>query len=137
MFVNLAVCGPPPVPECRKSSLVAQQLAHLDALDEAITQVSTEIAARLQAQEAALTRLRTIPGVGRRVAEGFAAEVGTDLSRFPTARHLAAWAGLAPGNNESAGKRRSGKTRKGNSYLRTLLVEAGQAAERTKDTYLA
>jgi len=117
--------------------LVAQQLAHLDALDEAVTQVSTEIAARLQAQEAALTRLRTIPGVGRRVAEGFAAEVGTDLSRFPTAGQLAAWAGLAPGNNESAGKRRSGKTRKGNPYLRTLLVEAGQAAGRTKDTYLA
>jgi len=117
--------------------LVAQQLAHLDALDEAITQVSTEIAARLQAQEAALTRLTTIPGVGRRVAEGFAAEVGTDMSRFPTARHLAAWAGLAPGNNESAGKRRSGKTRQGSPWLRTLLVEAGQAAGRTKDTYLA
>jgi transposase len=117
--------------------LVAQQLAHLDALDEAVTEVSTEIAARLQAQEEALTRLMTIPGVGRRVAEGFAAESGTDLSRFPSARQLAAWAGLAPGTNESAGKRRSGKTRKGSPWLRTLLVEAGQAAGRTKNTYLA
>ena len=59
------------------------------------------------------------------------------LSRFPSVGHLAAWAGVAPGNNESAGKRRSGKTRKGNPHLRTLLVETGQAAGRTKETYLA
>jgi transposase len=117
--------------------LVAQQLAHLDYLDEAIERLSTEIGERLRPFEATLTQLETIPGVGRRAAEIIAAEMGTDLSRFPSAAHLAAWAGMAPGNNESAGKRRSGKTRKGNPHLRTLLVETGQAASRTKGTYLA
>jgi transposase len=117
--------------------LVAQQLAHLDYLDEAIARVSAEIAERLRPFEDELTRLETIPGVGRRGAEIILAEIGTDMSRFPSAAHLAAWAGLAPGNNESAGKRQSGKTRKGSPYLRTLLVEAGQAAGRTKETYLA
>jgi len=117
--------------------LVAQQLAHLEYLDEAIAQVSAEIAERLRPFEDALTRLQTIPGVGRRGAEILLAEIGTDLSRFPTAGHLAAWGGMAPGNHESAGKRRSGKPRRGSPYLRALLVEAGQAAGRTKDTYLA
>ena len=117
--------------------LVAQQLAHLDYLDEAIERLSTEIAERLHPFEVTLTQLQTIPGVGRRAAEIIVAEMGTDISRFPSAGHLAAWAGMAPGNNESAGKRRSGKTRQGNPHLRTLLVETGQAAGRTKDTYLA
>jgi transposase len=117
--------------------LVAQQLGHIDYLDEVLARVSTEIAERLRPFEDELSRLETIPGVGRRGAEIILAEIGTDMSRFPTAAHLAAWAGLAPGNNESAGKRQSGKTRKGSPYLRTLLVEAGQAAGRTKATYLA
>jgi transposase len=117
--------------------LVAQQLAHIDYLDEAITRVSAEIAERLRPFEDELTRVETIPGVGHRGAEIILAEIGTDMGRFPTAAHLAAWAGLAPGNNESAGKRHSGKTRKGSPSLKTLLVEAGQAAGRTKDTYLA
>jgi transposase len=117
--------------------LVAQQLAHLDYLDEAITGVSAEIAERLRPFDDALTRLQTIPGVGRRGAEILVAEIGTEMSRFPTAAHLASWAGMAPGNHASAGKRRSGKTRQGSPYLRALLVEAGQAAGRTKDTYLA
>ena len=117
--------------------LVAQHLAHLDYLDEAIEQVSAELRERLRPFDDALARLETLPGVARRGAEILVAEIGLDMSRFPTAAHLAAWAGMAPGNNESAGKRRSGKTRKGSPYLRTLLVEAGQAAGRTKDTYLA
>ena len=117
--------------------LVAQQLAHLDYLDEAIERLSAEIGERLRPFEATLTQLETIPGVGRRAAEIIIAEMGTEISRFPSAAHLAAWAGMAPGNNESAGKRRSGKTRKGNPHLRTLLVETGQAAGRTKGTYLA
>ena len=117
--------------------LVAQHLAHIDYLDEAIARLSLEIGERLCPFDEVLGRLETIPGVGRRAAEIVVAEMGTDLSRFPSVGHLDAWAGVAPGNNESAGKRRSGKTRKGNPHLRTLLVETGQAAGRTKDTYLA
>jgi transposase len=117
--------------------LLAQQLAHIDYLDVAIERVSAEIAERLQPEDETLTRLATIPGVGRRIAEIVAAELGVDVTRFPSAGHLAAWAGVAPGNHESAGKRLSGKARKGSPWLRTALVEAAQAAARTQDTYLA
>ena len=116
--------------------LVAQQLAHLDFLDESIERVNAEIAERLRPFEPAIERLDTIPGVGRRIAEIVLAEVGPDLSRFPTAAHLASWAGMCPGNHESAGKRKSGRTRKGNGWLRGALTEAGQAAGRTKHTYV-
>jgi transposase len=117
--------------------LLTQQLAHLDALDELIDQLSAEVTERMRPFEAALARLDTIPGVGLRTAETLVAEIGTDLSRFPTAAHLASWAGLCPGNDESAGKRRSGKTRKGDRWLRSALIEAAQAAGRTRRTYLA
>jgi transposase len=117
--------------------LVAQQLAHLDFLDVAIAEVSAEVAERLRPFEAAVLRLDTIPGIGRYVAETLVAEIGMDMSRFPTAAHLASWAGMCPGNNESAGKRRSGKTRKGSPWLRALLVQAAHAAARKRDTYLA
>ena len=116
--------------------LVAQQLAHLDFLDELIDRVSAEIAERLRPFEEAIVRLDTIPGVGRRTAEILLAELGPDLRRFPSAAQLASWAGICPGNQESAGKRQSGRTRKGNPWLRAALVEAGQAAGRTKRTYL-
>ena len=86
--------------------------------------------------EEALVLLDTIPGMGRRVAEIIVAEVGVDRRRFPSAAHLAAWAGLALGNNESAGKRRPAATRKGSPWLRAALVEAAQAAGRTKSTYV-
>lgn len=117
--------------------LVAQQLAHIDRLDATIEQVSAEIATRLLPYEAELRRLETIPGVGRRIAEIIIAELGANLERFPTARHLASWAGLCPGNQESAGKRYSGKTRKGDPWLREALVEAALSAGRTRNTYLA
>jgi transposase len=117
--------------------LIAQQLAHIDFLDASLERVNAEIAERVRPFELALERLQTIPGVGRHTAEVLLAEIGTDLSRFPSAGHLASWAGLCPGNDESAGKRRSGRTRKGSPWLRTALVEAAQAAARTKDTYLA
>ncbi|MGI9149253.1 MAG: transposase, partial [Chloroflexota bacterium] len=102
-----------------------------------IEQLSQEIAVRQREHEDALARLQTIPGVGRRTAEVILAEVGTDMSRFPTAGHLASWAGLCPGQNESAGKRRSGRTRKGSPALRDALTEAGCAAARTRRSYLA
>ena len=117
--------------------LIAQQLAHIDFLDAALERVSAEIGERLRPFESKLERVQTIPGVGRRTAEILVAEIGTDLTRFPSVRHLASWAGLCPGNDESAGKRRSGRTRQGSPWLRTALVEAAQAAARTKDTYLA
>jgi transposase len=117
--------------------LVARQLAHIASLDELIAELSAEIAERLRPFEDELTRLDTILGVGRLTAEVLLAEIGVDLSRFPTAGHLASWAGMCPGNHESAGKRQSGKTRKGSKWLRAALVEAGQAAGRTKGTYLS
>lgn len=117
--------------------LLARQLAHLDFLDAAIAQVSAEIAERLRPFAAEQARLETIPGVGRRTAETLLAEVGPDVSRFPTAGHLASWAGMCPGNDESAGKRRSGATRKGRPALRAALVEAARAASRSKGTYLS
>ena len=117
--------------------LIAQQLAHIDFLDASLERVSAEIAERVRPFDVPLQRLQTIPGVGRRTGEVLVAEIGADLNRFPSAKHLASWAGLCPGNDESAGKRRSGRTRKGSPWLRTSLVEAAQAAARTKDTYLA
>ena len=116
--------------------LLARQLAHIEDLDELIRQVSEESAARLRPFDATLDRLDTVPGVGRRTAEVLGAETGPDLARFPSARHRASWAGMWPGNHESAGKRASGRIRKGNAALRTALVEAGRAAGRTKQTYL-
>jgi transposase len=117
--------------------LLAAQLAHVDFLDAAIERVSAEIRERLRPLEAAVARLDTIPGVGERTAEVILAEIGADMGRFPTARHLASWAGMCPGNHESAGKRTSGRTRRGSRWLRSALIEAAQAAARTKDTYLA
>src|SRR5207302_11393822 len=105
-------------------------------LDEQIDRVSAEIAERRRPFEQAITLLDAIPGVARRGAEMLIAEIGVDMERFPSAAHLASWAGMVPGNNESAGKRRSGKTRKGSPWLRELLVEAAHAAGHTKDTYL-
>ena len=117
--------------------LLARQLAHIDFLDTQVEQVNAEIAERMRPFEEAISRLDTIPGVGRRIAEVLVAEVGSDLARFPTAGHLSSWAGMCPGNNESAGKRLSGRTRKGSRWLRTALIEAAQAASRTRGTYLA
>jgi transposase len=116
--------------------MVAQQLAHIDFLDATIAAVSGEIATRLHPVADLVERLDTIPGIGRYVAEALLAEIGTDMSRFPTAGHLASWAGMCPGSHESAGKQRSGRTRKGNAWLRAQLVQAAHAAGRTKGTYL-
>ncbi len=117
--------------------LIRRHLVQIDGLDAAITEVSTEIADHLRPFEEVIARLDTIPGIGRYVAEALIAEIGTDMSRFPSAHHLASWAGMCPGNHESAGKRYSGKTRKGSPWLRALLVQAAHAAARRRDTYLA
>lgn len=116
--------------------LLAQQLAHIDFLDAQLAQLDAEVAERTRPVEDAVARLDTIPGVGRRTAEVLAAEIGTDLDRFPTAGHLASWAGMSPGSDQSAGKRRSGKTRKGSPALRRALVQAAHAVGRSKKSYL-
>ena len=81
--------------------------------------------------------LDTIPRVNERIAQVMLAEVGTDLGRFPSAHHLASWAGICPGNQESGGKRQSGKTRKGSPWLRAALIEAAHGAAKSKGTYLS
>jgi transposase len=87
--------------------------------------------------EPAVELLRSIPGVERRAAEVIVAEIGTDMSVFPTAKHLASWAKVCPGQNESAGKRKSAKTGKGSKWLRKTLTESARATARTRETYLS
>ncbi len=117
--------------------LLSEHLSHLDYLEEAMARISAEIAARLQEEQAASELLDTVPGIGRRAAEIVLAEVGADLRRFPSAKHRASWAGICPGNAESGGKRLNGKTRKGDRWLRQVLIEVAHVASKTKDTYLA
>ena len=117
--------------------LVSHLLSHIEYLDETIASLSEEIEERLLPLERKRELLCTIPGVGQRTAEVILAELGPDMDRFPSHRHAASWAAICPGNEQSAGKRLSGKTRKGDRWLRTALIEAAQsAAGRTKDTYL-
>jgi transposase len=123
--------------EAHQRFLIAQQLAHIDYLDESIQRLSAEVAARLGPCEAEIGRLDTIPGVNRWMAEVLLAEVGTDMTRFPTAGHLASWAGMVPGQDESAGKRKSTRTRKGSSWLRAALTEIGFAAGHKGNSYPA
>ena len=113
--------------------LVAQALEHFDHLDEMIATLSAEITERLRPFAAAVTRLQTIPGVHERVAEVMVAEVGVDMGPFARAGHLASWAGACPGQYESAGKRKGGKTRRGNRALRGALHLSATAAIRRKD----
>jgi transposase len=113
---------------------------HLDHIDELIAmeaRLDGEVDALMGPFAEPATRLLSIPGVGKRVAEVIVAEIGVDMSRFPTDKHLASWVGLCPGHHESAGKRRSGKARKGNPALRAAMCEAAWAASHGKDTYLA
>ncbi|MGE7274905.1 IS110 family transposase [Brevibacillus panacihumi] len=118
--------------------MLETQLKHIDFLDEQIANLDEEVKERMLPFEEDLERLDTIPGVGRRTAEQLLAEIGTNVEeQFPSAAHLCSWAGMAPGNNESAGKRKSGRTRKGNKKLRATLVEAARSAARTKNTYLS
>ncbi len=117
--------------------IIGAILSHLDFLDEQIDSLSEAIEAELgPTGHAGVTLAATIPGVAQRTAEAMVAEIGTDMSVFPSAGHLASWAGRCPGNDQSAGKRRSGQTRNGSKFLGIALQEAALAATRTKDTYL-
>lgn len=112
--------------------LLSLQLKHIDELDDILEAVIKEVDLRLSPFEEAAQRLMTIPGVGPRTAQTILTEIGRDMSRFPTGSNLASWAGVCPGNHESAGKQRSGRTRKGSPWLRSALVEAAQAASHTQ-----
>jgi transposase len=113
-----------------------QLLDHIDWFDATIDTLNDRIAAATEPFADVIVRLCTIPGVARRTAEVIIAETGADMSRFPTTGHLASWAGLCPGHNQSGGKRRSGKTTPGDVWLADALTEAAWAALRTTDTYL-
>jgi transposase len=117
--------------------MVRNGLAHLDVVDRAIAEVSSAIDEICRPHEWALDLLDTIPGVSRRNAQMIIAEIGVDMSVFPTAGHLASWAGMCPGNNKSAGRTGPGTCRPGSPWLREALVEAAQAAGRTRNTYVA
>lgn len=117
--------------------ILQELLCQIDSLDETIERFDAEIQDYCRPFEAAIERLDTIPGVARETAEVIVSEIGTDMSRFPSANHLASWAGVAPGNHESAGKRLSGKTTKGNKALVAALTQAAWAASHTKQTYLS
>jgi len=117
--------------------VLAELLHQIDNLDETLARFDEQIEEYCRPFEQAVTQLDTIPGVACQTAEVIVSEIGIDMSRFPTADHLAAWAGVAPGNNESAGKRRSGKTRPGNKALRAALNQAAQGAAHTRNTYLS
>jgi transposase len=117
--------------------VLTELLCQIDGLEDTIARFDEQIQQACQPFEEAVTLLDTIPGVARQTAETLVAEIGTDMSRFPTADGLAAWTGVAPGNNESAGKRHSSKTHKGNEMLRSCLTQAAHAASRTKATYLS
>jgi transposase len=116
--------------------LCAMMLDHIDSLTVAIDTVTTQIEVEIAPFQAVVQRLDTIPGVNQRIAQIIVAEIGVDMSRFPTAANLASWAGMCPGNNESAGKHFSGRTRKGDSWLRAALGEAAAAGVGAKNTYL-
>jgi len=117
--------------------LLSHLLAHIDYLDELIDAFGAQVATLIKPFAESVEHLDTIPGVDQRTAEVLIAELGIDMSVFPTAGHLTSWAGMCPGNNESAGKHKSGKTRKGDRWLRAALVEAAQAAARATNTALA
>lgn len=117
--------------------VLTELLCQIDSLEEAIGRFDEQIVEHCRPFEESVALLDTIPGIARETAEIIVAEIGTDMSRFPSANHLASWAGVAPGNNESAGKRRSGKTTKGNHALGVALNQAANAASHTRNTYLS
>jgi transposase len=116
--------------------LLALHLGHIDAIEAAIDKIDQEVESGLEPFRTAVELLTTIPGVSELAAQGIVAETGLDMSRFPTCGHLISWAGLCPRSDESAGKRRSTRLRKGAPWLKTLLVQCAWAASKTKATYL-
>ena len=117
--------------------ILSHLLADIEFFDEQVAEVSAVIEQRLSAQTELIERLDAIPGVSQRTTEVVLAELGTDMGRFPSARHAAAWAGMCPSNKESGGRRFAARSRQGNKALKRALTESALAAARTKDTYLS
>jgi transposase len=117
--------------------ILSQLLSDIDNCEEQIVALNSEITQRLQAQQEIIDRLDKIPGVNRKVAEVMIAELGIDTKRFGSASRAAAWSGMCPGNRESGGRRYPARSRFGNKHLKSVLMEAGRAAGRSKGTYLA
>jgi transposase len=115
--------------------MLAQHLSHIEFLDEAIAQLDAQIAELLRPFEAELAAWDSLPGINRRIGEIVIAEVGPDLQPFADAHQLASWAGMCPGNDQSGGKRKNAKTRKGSKWLRRALIEAAHGAARKKKSY--
>ena len=116
--------------------ILSQLMADVASYDEQVAEVTEMIASRLQKDRELLDRLDQIPGVNQRVAQVIAAEVGTNVGRFPTDKHLLSWAGVCPGNNQSGGRRRHSRIKAGNRSLRSALIEAANAAAKKKNSYL-
>ena len=119
------------------SFLLTRLLAHIDFLEESLTEVQREIEQRLEPFAEAMTLVEGIPGIQATTAGGILAEIGVQMERFPSDKHLASWAGVCPGNKQSGGKRLSGATTSGNRWLRALLGEVAWAISHTKDNYLS
>ena len=119
-----------------QKTLMKEVIKHIDELTKRIEEMDKIIDNYMEEYEKNKKKLEKIPGIGKRSAEIILAEIGQDMSRFPTAGHLCSWAGLCPGNNESAGKRRSGKTRKGNKTLKSILVECAGSATKNRNSFL-
>lgn len=118
-----------------QKTIMKEVIKHIDELTERISEMDKIIDEYMKEYEENKKKLDKIPGIGKRSAEIILAEIGQDMSRFATAGHISSWAGVCPGNNESAGKRRSGKTRKGNQTLKVILTQCAQAAVKRKDTF--
>jgi len=118
-----------------QKKLIQAILSHIDDMTQRINEVDDIITSEMQKYEQAIKALDEIPGIGRQSAETILAEIGLDMSRFPSAAHLASWVGVCPGNYQSAGKRKKGKTNKGNPTLKTTLVQCAKTAVKKKDSF--
>lgn len=118
-----------------QKTMIKEVMKHIDELTERIQEMDDLIDEYMKEYEKSKKKLEKMPGLGKRSSEIILAEIGQDMSRFPTAGHICSWAGVCPGNNESAGKRRSGKIRKGNKILKSTLVECAQSAVQRKNTF--
>ena len=118
-----------------QKELMKAVISHINDMAERIEELNKIVDRYMSEYEKNIKRLEEIPGIGRTSAQVILAEIGQNMEQFPSASHLASWAGICPGNNESAGKRRSGKTRKGNEMLKRTLVQCANASKRHKDTF--